>query len=101
MGLLSALHLLLINKLPVTAPQGVTSHAFITKQAYMWGDPDRATGLICPLVAQVATNLLGRALLQALEVLLTTQSERDLIKIEETLKTLLQITPNSRGHCQI
>ena len=62
---------------------GGTSHAFITKQAYKWEDPFGSTGLICPLVAQVATNLLGRDILQALEVVLTTQQERDHIKIED------------------
>jgi hypothetical protein len=33
-------------------------------------------------VAQVATNLLGRAILQAFKVVLTTQPERDHIKME-------------------
>ena len=47
---------------------GGTSHEFIIKQAYKWEDLDGATGLICPLVAQVATDLLGRDILQALEV---------------------------------
>lgn len=62
---------------------GGTSHACITKQTYRWEDPDGATGLIRPLVAQVATNLLGRDILQALDVVLTTQPERDHIKIED------------------
>jgi hypothetical protein len=35
------------------------------------------------LWTQVATNLLGRYILQALEVVLTTQPERDHIKIED------------------
>ena len=45
---------------------GGTSHTFITKQAYKWEDLDGATGLIRPLVALVATDLLGRDILQAL-----------------------------------
>jgi hypothetical protein len=34
-------------------------------------------------VAQIATNLLGRDILQALELVLTTQPERDHITIED------------------
>ena len=56
---------------------GGTSHAFITKQAYKWEDLDGATGLIRPLVARVTTNLLWRDILQTLEVVLTTQPERE------------------------
>ena len=64
---------------------GGTSHAFITKQAYKLGDLDGATSLIRPLMAQVATSLLGRDILQALEVVLTTQPERDHITIEDII----------------
>jgi hypothetical protein len=62
-----------------------TSHTFITKQAYKWEDLDGASGLICPLVAQVATNLLRRNILQALEMVLTTQPERGHITIEDII----------------
>jgi hypothetical protein len=55
----------------------------MTKQAYRWEDPDEATSLICPLVVQIATNLLRKDILQALEVVLTTQLEKDHIKIDD------------------
>ena len=73
----------------ISGPQllgiGGSSHAFVTKQAYRWEDRDGATGLICPLIAQVVTNLLGRKISQALEIVLITQSERDHIKIDDNI----------------
>ena len=50
--------------------------------AYRWEGPDGATRFIHPLVAQVATTLLGRDVFQALEVVLIIQSERDHIMLE-------------------
>jgi hypothetical protein len=70
---------------PQLIGMGGTSHAFITKQAYKGEDPDGATGLIRPLEAQVVTNLLGSDISQALEVVLTTQTKRDHVTIEDII----------------
>ncbi|XP_021041441.1 endogenous retrovirus group K member 8 Pro protein-like [Mus caroli] len=62
---------------------GGTTHALITKKTYRCEEPDGANGFIQPPVAQVTTNLLRRGILQALEVVLTTQPERDHITTQD------------------
>ena len=56
---------------------GGPSQSYITKNVYTWEDPDGNTGQIHPLIAPTNINLLGRDILEALDVVIATPNEND------------------------
>lgn len=72
---------------------GGASPAFITKEPYRWEDPDGTFGTIRPLVADVTTNLLGRDILEDLNVVLATSTEAGHLQANKITKRLTKQNP--------
>lgn len=75
----------------------VSSQMYTTKEAFKWEDPDGATGLIRLLILDMATKLLGRDILEVLNVVLSSNMESECIQREDC-DTFPGVTPNSKSH---
>lgn len=62
---------------------GASSQAYTTKEAFKGKDPYSGVGLIRPLISDMAINLLGRDILEALDVVLMNNMGSECIQIED------------------
>lgn len=89
-----------LGQIPGAQLMGIegSSQVYTTKEAFKRKDPGGAISLIRPLILDMAINLLGKEILEALNVILSNSMESEYIQIEDC-DTLPGVSPNSKSHC--